>query len=257
LLARSVAEGYGGKVRFVSENYGDSPLAKKFGVTRYPAIFVEDVLVATPNDFGFYGKGEGQEGGRYAPLKSAAAHERFRADLRRMVDLVLAGRKDAARREAAPAKDAAPAAFPDIALTDLEGRPLSRADLAGRVVLVEFWATWCPPCRSTLAWLGDLRRRHGDRLAVLTLAVESPEADVKGLAAKLGLPLIWAVGTPERVRAFGDVSAVPTLLLYDAHGKGAGAFYGAPQGLHAKVEAALAAVLPALHQTRLPEKETE
>lgn len=243
MLARSVAEGYGGRVRFASENYGDSALAKKFGVTRYPAIFVEDVLVATPNDFGFYGKGEGQEGGRYAPLKSAAAHERFQCDLKRMVDLVLAGRKEAARLEAAPAKDARPAAFPEVALIDLEGKPLSRADLGGRVVLVEFWATWCPPCRSTLAWLSDLGKRYGGRVAVLALAVESPEADVKSLALQLGGPLVWAVGTPERVRAFGDVAAVPTLLLYDAQGRSAGAFYGAPPDLHAKAETAITRIL--------------
>jgi thiol-disulfide isomerase/thioredoxin len=240
LLARSVAGSYGGKVRFVSENYGDSALARTFGVTRYPAIFVEDILVATPNDFGFYGKGEGTEGGRYAPLKSTAAHARFQADLRHMLDLVLAGRTDAARREAAPAADAALGSFPDVALADLDGRPLAKADLAERVVLVEFWATWCPPCRSTLGWLGDLKKKHGDRVAVLALAVESPQADVKALVAKLDLPLVWAEGTPERVRAFGDVSAVPTLLLYGRDGRAAGAFYGAPPDQHAQVEAALA-----------------
>lgn len=243
MLARSVAEGYGGRVRFVSENYGDSALAKKFGVTRYPAIFVEDVLVATPNDFGFYGKGEGTEGGRYAPLKSAVAHERFRSDLRRMLDLTLSGRKDVARREATPAQDAAPTAFPDMNLTDLDGRPLSKGDLKGRVVLVEFWATWCPPCRGTLGWLGELKKRHGDRVAVLALAVESPESDVRALALKLGLPLVWATGTPDRVRAFGDVSAVPTLLLYGPDGKGQGAFYGAAPDLHERVETSVAKLL--------------
>src|SRR6185295_17532170 len=105
MLAQSVVQDFSGKARFVVENYGDSALAKRFGVTRYPAIFVDDVLVATPNDFGFYGKGEKQEGGRYAPLKSAQSHERFRADLSRMIDLILAGRKDAARAVAAPAAD--------------------------------------------------------------------------------------------------------------------------------------------------------
>ena len=106
-----MAEEFGGRARFVSENYGDSELAKRFGVTRYPAIFVDDVLVATPDDFGFYGKGEAEEGGRYAPLKSAASHERFRADLSRMIALILAGRKDVARAEAAPAKSQAIADF--------------------------------------------------------------------------------------------------------------------------------------------------
>ena len=50
---------FGNKARFVVENYGDSELAKRFGVTRYPAIFVDDILVAMPKDFGFYGKAEG------------------------------------------------------------------------------------------------------------------------------------------------------------------------------------------------------
>ena len=82
-----------GRARFVEENYGDSELATRFGVTRYPAIFVGDVLVATPNDFGFYGRGEAETGGRYAPLKSVEAHERFQADLRRMLALLLFDRE--------------------------------------------------------------------------------------------------------------------------------------------------------------------
>jgi thiol-disulfide isomerase/thioredoxin len=238
-----VAQEFGGKVRFVVENYGDSELAKRFGVTRYPAIFMDDVLVATPKDFGFYGKGEGKDGGRYAPLKSAASHERFRADLFRMIELILADRKDAARAQAAPAVAAELAALPAFTLNDLDGKPILPGDLAGRAVLVEFWATWCPPCRPTLSWLGEVKKRHGDQVVVLSIAVESEEADVRELASELGLPLRWAMGTPEMARAFGDVSAVPTLLVFDGQGRAAGAFYGAPPGLHAEAEARLAALL--------------
>ena len=195
-----MAQEFGGKVRFVVENYGESELAKRFGVARYPAIFVDDVLVATPNDFGFYGKGGAQDGGRYAPLKSAASHERFRADLGRMIELILAGRKDAARAQAAPAAAAAVAVLPTFTLNDLNGRPIAREDLAGRAVLVEFWATWCPPCRPTLSWLGELKKRHGDQVVVLAIAVESEEAGVRKLARDLGLPFRWAMGTPEVAR---------------------------------------------------------
>ena len=206
-------------------------------------IFVGDVLVATPKDFGFYGKGEGQGEGRYAPIKSAPAQERFRKDLTRVVDLLMAGRREdaaaAARREDAP--DVAP--LPAFTLTDLEGRPVVREDLAGRPVLVEFWATWCPPCRGTLGWLGELRRRHGDRLAILAVALESDEADVRRVASGTGAPLRWAMGTPDVARAFGDVSAMPTLLLFDAQGRRAGSFFGAPPGLHAEVETKLEPLL--------------
>jgi len=235
-----VVQEFGGQARFVVENHGQSELAKRFGVDRYPAIFVDDVLVATPSDFGFYGKAKGTAEGRYAPIKSAASHERFRADLSRMIGLILSGNKETARAQAAPAKSEGIAALPAVTITDLDGKALTRADLAGRPVLVELWATWCPPCRGTLSWLGELKQRHGDRLAIVAIAVESPEADVRKLVGELGIPLVWTMGTPELVRSFGDVSAVPTLLLFDAEGRAAGVFYGAPPGLHAEAEAKLA-----------------
>ena len=234
---------FDGKVLFVEENYGDSKLAKSLGVTRYPAIFVDDVLVATPSDFGFYGKGEAEGGGRYAPLKSAASHDRFRADLARMIGLVLEGRKDSARAQAAPAPQAAIQELPALAITDLDGRAVTRADLAGRPVLVEFWATWCPPCRSTLGWLGELKKRHGDRLAIVAVAVQSEEPEVRKVVAGLNLPIVWTLGTPELGRSFGDVSAVPTLFLFGADGRTVAAYYGAPPTLHAEAEAALASLL--------------
>ena len=238
-----MVQGFGGRARFVSENYGDSELAKRFGVTRYPAIFVDDVLVATPNDFGFYGKDEKGEGGRYAPLKSAAAHDRLRGDLTRMIELLLAGRKADARAVASPAKSAGASVYPAIALTDLDGRTIRPEDLKGRVVLVELWATWCPPCRSTLGWLGSLKQRFGDRLAVVAISVESPEDKIRKLVTDLNLPLTWVIGKPDVIRAFGDVSAVPTLLVFDESGKAAGAFFGAPPTLHTDAETKLAALL--------------
>jgi thiol-disulfide isomerase/thioredoxin len=243
LLAQSVVQDFKGRAHFVAENFSDSQLAKRFGVALYPAIFVDDVLVATPKDF--YNFDE-KASGRYIPfVKNAESQQRFRADLTRMIELILAGRTDAARAAAAPGKPELAAALPGIAITDLAGHRLAREDLAGRPVLVEMWATWCPPCRGTLAWLGELKKRHGDRLAVVALAVQSEEPAVRKLATELGLPLTWAMGTPELLRAFGDVTSVPTLFLFDRRGKSAGAFYGAPPTLHAEVERRLASLLAA------------
>jgi thiol-disulfide isomerase/thioredoxin len=53
-------------------------------------------------------------------------------------------------------------------------------------VLVEFWATWCPPWRSTLKWLSELKAKYEDRLAVVALAVESPEGGVRSTVSGVG-----------------------------------------------------------------------
>ena len=87
MLVQEVAAKYPGQVTFVSENFGASKLAERFGVKGYPAIFVDDVLVAAPREFGYFGEVEGS--GRYAPWKNADNQAKFKADLTRMIDLVL------------------------------------------------------------------------------------------------------------------------------------------------------------------------
>jgi len=236
-----VVRQYRGRAKFVSENFGESPLATRFGVRRYPAIFVDSILVATPKDFGFYGKGEGAGDGRYTPfVRNAASHERFRKDLAHMIDLLLAGKGEQAKAAAARPEAHEIERLPEFALTGLDGRPIARDSLAGRVVIVEFWATWCPPCRATLEWLGGLRRRYGDRLAVVALSVASDEPEVRKLAGELALPLRWAMATPDAARSFGDVTAVPTMFLFDRHGHQVKTYYGAPPTLHAEAESRIA-----------------
>ena len=234
---------YSGRVRFVSENFGASELADRFGVKGYPAIFVDGVLVARPGDFGFFGQGKNP--GRYAPWRNATNQERFKTDVKRMVDQVLAGKREELARESASA-----AVIPDqvqslpaFKLTDLSGRELTAADVSNRVVLVEFWATWCPPCASTLKWLGELKSRYGDRVAILALAVESPDDKIRTTVGSIPGDIHWAVPDAKTAGEFGDVVAVPTLLVFDGNGKTAGAFYGAPPDLHEKVEAALGALV--------------
>ena len=233
-------------MRFVVENYGDSDIARRFGVTRYPAIFVNDVLLAKPKDFGFYGKGEGSGDGRYTPWKSAASHEKFQTDLRRMIELTLKGDKSQIAERTDAAETAAAeeiVAMPSLQWTDLSGKPIAADDLSDRVRLVEFWATWCPPCRGTLAWLGRLKQKYGDRIAILAVAIESEEKNVRQIADGLNIPLRWTMGSPEIARAFGDLGSVPTLFLFDQKGNTSEIFYGAPADLHQKAEQQIESLL--------------
>lgn len=239
MLAQEVAAQYPGQVNFVTENFGASKLAERFGIERYPAVFIDDVLVARPRDFGFFAKGENK--GRYTPWRNAENQAKFKADLIRMIDLVLAGKKDELAREhtgSASTPDQI-AALPAFHVNDLAGNVLDEKQLAGKIVLVEFWATWCPPCRSTLEWLASLKKEYGPSLEVVALAVESPEDKVRATAQDVGAGPRWAISDDETARAFGDVVAVPTMLVFDQSGKLAKALYGAPPNLHAEAEKVL------------------
>ncbi len=230
-----MAAEYAGRVTYVSENFGASKLADRYGVKGYPAIFVDDVLVASPREFGYFGDVDGS--GRYAPWRDAKSQAKFKVDLSRMISLILAGRKDVVSRETSGATAAATeiSNLPKFAITDLSGNALSNEQLAGRALLVEFWATWCPPCRSTLEWLGEVKRKYGDKVAVVAFAVESPEDKIRSTVSLLSPALRWAIADLSTARAFGDITAVPTMFLFDKTGKTAKVIYGAAPDLHEQV----------------------
>jgi hypothetical protein len=80
-----------------------------------------------------------------------------------------------------------------------------------------------------------LKQNYGENLAILALAVESPEDKIRSTVSKLSPALRWAVTDTPTAQAFGDITAVPTLFLFDRAGKTAHVLYGAPPDLHEKV----------------------
>ncbi|HLJ47372.1 MAG TPA: TlpA disulfide reductase family protein [Bryobacteraceae bacterium] len=220
----------------VFENFGASRLADRYGLKGYPAIFVDEVLVASPREFGSFG--DKPDTGRYSPWTDAGNQEKFKQDLANMIDLILAGRKNVVRQEHPVLADAFHeiSSLPKFKLTDLSGKAIDASSLAGKPVLIEFWATWCVPCRSTLEWLGELKRKYGDSLAIVALAVESQEPDVRKIAGGLSQELTWGTAGPEIAQMFGDITAVPTMFLFDKNGQTGKVLYGAPPDLHESAE---------------------
>lgn len=117
-----------------------------------------------------------------------------------------------------------PRPVPDFSTRDLDGRPRDWKDIRGKLYLVDFWATWCLPCRETLPQLQALHAKfsqEGD-FAVLGIAVErtqSGAARASSFARGLGVtyPLYSDFGSNEARKAF-SVSAIPDLYLVDAKG---------------------------------------
>lgn len=235
-----MAAEFTGRVRVAIEEYGNSPMAERFGVRRYPAVFVDDILAARPKDFGFGGP-EDISGGLYVPWREPANQRRFKDDVRRAVTRRLAGENVAGLDVADLTRPGdpldGPARFPDLALEDLRGR---RIDVGtGRVVIVELWATWCPPCRSTLQWLNTLQQRHGQDVTVVAIAVDSPREEVERMAALVKATYHVSIGTESIVNAFGAVAAVPKVLVFNRAGALTQVIHGAPPDLHECLEAAV------------------
>lgn len=235
---KEVAQRYAGKVHFVSENWGDSKLAEKYGIKRYPVVFVNEVLVAKPDDFGW-----GGEKGRYKPWAHPANHEKFRNDLVRMIEVAFRDQTELVRQFEVKPGAGEIATLPDFNAPDLQNQNITPAILSGKVVIVEFWATWCPPCRSTLHWLGKLKQRYGDKLVVLAISVESEESDVREFAKTIDPSVRLSLGSEALVSSFGNITAVPTMYVFDQHGKVAGIFYGATEDLHPRAERILGSLI--------------
>ena len=247
MLIKDVAAELGDRVKVVTEDYGNSPSAEKWGVRRYPVVFVDDVLVARPKDFGFKGEDDTSQG-LYVPWQQPANQQKFKTDLRRMVEMRLRGEQvvglDIAevRAEAAHSADG-PAHLPPLSVETIGGAALDPASLEGKVVVVEMWATWCPPCLSTMKWLNTLQKQYSDRVVVIAVAVDSPTADVKKLVGDLQPNYHVVQGAPEVIARFGEIAAVPKLFIFDRTGKRARTFYGAPPDLHEKIAAAVDTLL--------------
>lgn len=87
-----------------------------------------------------------------------------------------------------------PSAGKDFSLPDLAGKPRSLADWRGKLVLLNFWATWCPPCRSEIPGFVRLQRRYGDAgLQIVGVSVDNPEAVAQfWQEMKINYPLLLA-----------------------------------------------------------------
>jgi thiol-disulfide isomerase/thioredoxin len=113
-----------------------------------------------------------------------------------------------------------PVQAPAMSLTDLDGQSVSMTDLRGKVVLLNFWATWCGPCREEIPMLVALQDHYRDYLVIVGLSVdERPAEDVKAFATQFKVNYPIAMAPRDLQEAFGGVSAVPSTFVVDPEGR--------------------------------------
>jgi thiol-disulfide isomerase/thioredoxin len=148
----------------------------------------------------------------------------------------------------APRLLASGAVAPELGLERAQGGKLTLASLKGRVVLVDFWATWCPPCRAELPFLVKLAQRFQDRGLVLVAVNQDDAPAQKALVAEFApsvpglLPRV-VYGTPATTTAW-HIDGLPTLYLVDPKGR----VFAASEGFTSEedVERAVTQALQAL-----------
>jgi len=109
---------------------------------------------------------------------------------------------------------------PDFKLTSLDGKPITLAGSKGKVTLLNFWATWCGPCRAEIPDLVDLQNKYKERLQILGLVVDDEDQDaIKEFAEKFGINYPVAIAGDDVRVQYGGIGALPTSFVLNAEGR--------------------------------------
>ncbi len=109
-----------------------------------------------------------------------------------------------------------PETAPDFKLTGLDGKPVSLAAYKGKVILLNFWATWCGPCRAEVPDLVELQEKYKDRLQIIGLVTDDDDLDaIRKFVEKFGINYPVALATDAIRFQYGGIPALPTSFMVD------------------------------------------
>jgi len=111
-----------------------------------------------------------------------------------------------------------PVPVPELTYKTIDGRTMRSADWKGKVTLVNFWATWCPPCREEIPDLIKLQERYKDSVQIIGVSSDDVSAEeVAKFAAehRMNYPIVMEKDHPEITKAFPGIFALPTTFVVD------------------------------------------
>ncbi len=136
-----------------------------------------------------------------------------------VLTLVSCGSAGSVRAAVKKEKDRRPA--PNFTLKDAMGRPVKLSDYKGKVVLLNFWATWCGPCKIEIPWFVEFEKSYKDRgFAVLGVSMDEEGWDVvKPYVEKTKINYRMVIGDDMTAELYGGVDSLPTSFMLDREGR--------------------------------------
>ena len=110
---------------------------------------------------------------------------------------------------------------PDFTLPAVDGSMVSMSDYRGKVILVEFWTTWCPTCKEMIPVLSKLHKKYSDKgLVILGVSLDKEGLKVLGpYVHEHQVPYKILMGSRKTSNAFGGVSSIPVIYIVDREGR--------------------------------------
>jgi len=134
---------------------------------------------------------------------------------------------------------------PSFALPTAAGDSVSLEHMRGRVVYVDFWASWCGPCRRSFPWMNEMQRRYGDKgLSIVAINVDKKRADAARFLSEMSAEFIVVYDAPGAIPAAYAVQGMPSSYLIDPGGNVVAVEQGfrdqSPAALEEKIRALIA-----------------
>ena len=126
---------------------------------------------------------------------------------------------EAQPRDSTTVDDVSQGPAPDFTLVDLDGNQISLGDFAGQPVVINFWATWCPPCQDEMPLLAGAYEREGGQVVFLAISINEPERAVRRFVENNDIPFVVLLDEGGKVASEYQAKSIPVTYFVNRDGQ--------------------------------------